>query len=243
MPSDQELLLEPDTRIPDIREPIFRDVIAVHNAEVKFNTERKVAGWWVGGIGAAVGVLGVLSAAVVAISHQPQVRYTTINEDTGIISESFGAKDAPKHYSEHVIRHTLKDYIEHREMFVWQIDPETYHHVAMLSTVEEQARYAADRQKQNLGERYGTTGYAKVIKYRGNDSAFVRRAKAKDGALEYEVRFIKGEVMAYNPTKPVETRWTARIIFQFHPELKMSDADRLSNEAGLMVISYNAIED
>jgi hypothetical protein len=36
---------------------------------------------------------------------------------------------------------------------------------------------------------------------------------------------------------------TARIVFQMHPELLMNDQDRLDNEAGLMVISYNSAAD
>lgn len=240
---DDEHILEADERIEAIREPIFRDVLAAHHAEARFNDERSRVGWWIGGIGAGFGALGMLTALVVAVSHQPQVRYTTINSDDGIIRESYGAKDAPNHFSEQVIRRALRDYNDYRQRFVWQLDPETDHHVKMLSTPEEQVRYADERAKQDPGKRYGTTGYARVIRYPGNETAFTRRAKGKDGTLEYEVRFVKGEVLASEPTRPIETRWTARIDFQFHPELKMPDQDRLVNETGLMVISYNATED
>jgi type IV secretory pathway component VirB8 len=57
------------------------------------------------------------------------------------------------------------------------------------------------------------------------------------------VQFVKSEVLASNLTHPVDTRMTARMVFQFHPELLMSDQDRLANESGLMVIAYNANPD
>jgi type IV secretory pathway component VirB8 len=244
MPLDsEEQLLEADERVPALREPIFHDVLSAHRAEMRFNDERSRAGWWVGGIGAGLAVILAITTAAIAIGHQPQVRYTVINAEDGIIRESVGPKDAPQYYSEQVIRHALKDYNDHRQRFVWQLDPETYHHVAMLSSPDEQLRYDEERQKQKPGERYGTMGYSKVIRYPGVDADFRRRAKGKDGTLEYEFQFVKGEVLAANPTIPVETKWTVRMIFQFHPELKMKDQDRLDNESGLRVIFYNAIED
>jgi type IV secretory pathway component VirB8 len=225
--------------VEQIREPIFLDVVQVHMAEKAFNKELSRAGWWVGGIGALVGVLGVAAAAAIAISHQPKTLYKVIDNSSGTITMSFGAIDAPSHYGLEIVKRSLTDYIELRERFVWQLDDESFHRVQTMSSLDEQKRYADDRQAANLGERYGTTGYARVTRI----ISFTPRPMGKDKTYEYDVQFVVSEVLASNTNTIVTTHKTARIAFQFHPELKMSDEDRAHNESGLYVISYNATVD
>lgn len=237
---NDDLLLEPpDEQYTALRDTVYHDVLAAHKAEQHYNRERSRAGWWVGGIGAAVGVLGVLSAAAVAISHQPAVRYTEIDDASGVIRPSFGAKDAPDHFDDRVVKHYLAEYVELRERFVWAMDPETAHRVKIMSAPAEQVRYESDRGKDSPASRYGMNGYARVTRF----VAFTLRAKGRDKTLEYDVQFVKSEILASNPTTPTETRMTARVIFQFHPEILMNDQDRLANEAGLMVMSYSSTAD
>jgi type IV secretion system protein VirB8 len=234
-----DLLEAPDDTFAALRDVAFQDVLAAHKAEGYFNRERSRAGWWIGGIGATIGVLGVLSAAVVAVSHRPVVRYTEIDDASGVIRPSYGAVDAPDHFNDRVIKHYLAEYVGLRERFVWALDSETAHRVKIMSAPAEQVRYEADRSKDSPGARYGLNGYARVVKF----VAFTLRAKGKDKVLEYDVQFVKGEILASNPSAPTETRMTARIIFACHPEIQMNDQDRLQNEAGLMVMSYSATAD
>lgn len=238
LPDDDLLLTTADKRSVADRDVIFHDVIAAHKAEQYYNKERSRAGWWTGCIGAAIGLAGVLSAAVVAIAHKPVVRYTEINTDTGVIRESIGAADAPDHFNERVVRHYLGEYVAAQEEYVWQLDPTIDHRVKLMSTPQEQARYAERRIKDNLGSKYGMIGYSRVVRW----GDFNLHAKGADKTLEYDVQFIKGEVLA-NTTIPKETRMTARIVFQFHPELSMNSQDRIDNEAGLMVIHYSSSAD
>jgi type IV secretory pathway component VirB8 len=239
MPDDH--LLEPtDERMSEIREGIFHDVIAARNAERAYNRERSRAGWWVGGIGAAIGVLAVGALTAVAIYAKPVRIYTDIDHSSGVIHDSYGAKDAPDHFGERVIHHYLAEYVGLRERFVWQMDPETDHRVKLMSAPAEQVRYQADRDKDAPAERYGLNGYARVTWY---NPQFTERAKGKDKTLEYDVQFIRSELTAAGNGQVKNTHMTARIVFQMHPELLMSDQDRLDNEAGLMVISYNSSAD
>jgi type IV secretory pathway component VirB8 len=108
-----------------------------------------------------------------------------------------------------------------------------------MSAPAEQTRYAAEREKDSPARKYGTEGYSRVVRF----IAFTKRAQGTDKTLEYDVQFVKGEVLAGNPAQPHETRMTARLAFQMHPELPMNEQDRLDNEAGMMVISYNASAD
>lgn len=238
--SDDLLLTPPDERVSAIRDGLFHDVIAAHRAADVYNRERSRAGWWVGGIGAAIGVLGLLTATAVAIAHKPQVRYTEIDDSSGVIHESFGAKDAPDHYPDRTINHYLAEYIDLRERFVWQIDPQTDHRVKLMSAPAEQVRYQADKDKTDPATKYGMNGYARVVQFIPN--SFKRRSKGKDKTFEYDVQFIKGELLS-NTNDPKTIHMTARIVFQMHPELSMNDQDILDNESGLYVISYNSSAD
>jgi type IV secretory pathway component VirB8 len=237
--SDDMLLPPPGDQFSGLRDAIFHDVIAAHEAEQYYNRERSRAGWWVGGIGAALGVLGVCAATVMAVCARPAVRYTEIDDSSGVVRESFGAKDAPDHFNDRVTNHYLREYIGLRESFVWQMDPETDHRVKLMSSPGEQRRYQADRDANPPADRYGMSGYARVTHW----TAFTLRAKGKDRALEYDVQFVKGELLAGNTGQVRTTHMTARIVFAFHPELPMNDQDRLDDESGLMVLSYNASAD
>lgn len=237
--SDDLLLEPPDERFAAARDVVFHDVIAAHKAEQHYNRERSRAGWWVGGIGAAVGVLGLLTAATVAIYAKPVRLYNEIDDSSGVVRESVGATDAPDHFNERVVKHYLAEYVTLRERFVWALDSETDHRVKLMSAPAEQVRYAADRSKESPAAKYGMSGYARVLRF----PAFTFRGKGKDRVAEYDVQFVKSEILASNPTTPTETRMTARVIFSFHPEINMNAQDRLDNEAGLFVLSYSATAD
>ena len=237
--NEDELFPPPDEHLSEIREGIFHDVIAARNAEQAYSRERSLAGWWVGGIGAAIAVLAVGSLTAVAIYAKPVRIYTEIDDAAGVIRDSYGAKDAPEHFNERVINHYLSEYIGLRERFVWQMDPETDHRVKLMSAPDEQVRYQAERTKDNPTEKYGEHGYARVTHY----TVFTLRAKGKDKTLEYDVQFIKSELTAIGDGMVKTEHKTARVVFQMHPELLMSEQDRLDNEAGMMVISYNSSVD
>lgn len=224
----------------DIRKAVFPEVVSYHQAEQRIERGWYRAGWWVGAAGAAVGVLGMACAAAAMLYLKPVVRYTTIDTTTGIIRDSFGAADAPQHFSETVIERALADYINLRERFVWQLDPVSFHLVTLMSSPEEQKRYVADRAREDPAHVYGMNGYARVTHFY---PPFKRRGAGRDGTLEYEVHFDKSAVTAANPGKVETKRMTVYIAFQFHPELAMNDQDRLANETGLYVVSYNPTAD
>jgi type IV secretory pathway component VirB8 len=220
-----------------LREPLFANVLSVHQSEVDFNKERKRAGWWVGACGLFCSALSSFALVVVVIYHQPQIQYREIDPTTGLIRASHSAKDAPTYFPEQTIHRYIAEYVELRNHFVWQDEPNIDHRVKIMSSAEEQKNYADEKKKTDLGAKYGMAGFSRVVSIDTN--SFLRRGVGKDKTLEYDVQFIKGEVFARAPNTPVETHMTARILFQFHPEAKMSDRDRLNNEAGMMVISYH----
>jgi type IV secretory pathway component VirB8 len=56
------------------------------------------------------------------------------------------------------------------------------------------------------------------------------------GTLEYDVSFERTD-----SKNPLSQLHTVQILFQFHPELPMSQQDRLHNEVGLQVTNYSVI--
>jgi hypothetical protein len=112
--SDDDLLEAPDDQYAKVRNVVFTDVLAVHAAEKQYNRERSRADWWVGGIGAAIGVLGLPTATVEAMYAKPVRLYTEIDDASGVIHEAYGAKDAPDHFNDRVVRHYLSEYINLR---------------------------------------------------------------------------------------------------------------------------------
>jgi hypothetical protein len=234
-----DLLAEPDERLSALRDPIFHDVLKVHQAELDLDKDRIGLWRWFGIGGMAVGFLGMACFAGALFYLTPQVRYTEIDDASGLIRESFGAEDAPKHFNERVRWRYLTEYTELRERFVWQMDAETDHRIKLMSSPAEQVRYQEDRTKHNPLTKYGMTGGARVLKF----NPFTERGEGKDETFEYDVPFTKEEILTANPGRLTETKMTARIIFQFHPELPMNAQDRLHNEAGLMVLSYSANPD
>jgi type IV secretory pathway component VirB8 len=54
------------------------------------------------------------------------------------------------------------------------------------------------------------------------------------------VRYVRTEVVNGRETS---ARYTAEIAFAFHPELKISAADRLINPSGLQVVSFSTVKE
>ena len=56
----------------------------------------------------------------------------------------------------------------------------------------------------------------------------------------YQIRYERTEVLNGKEKRP---HYTANLSFQFHPELKETDADRLLNETGFQAISFSTVKD
>ena len=234
-----EISLTPEAVPAEFRQAVFDEVISFRAAERKFDRDRKCAGWWIGGIGAAIGVLGMVCAAsVFPLKQPPQTRFLEVDRSTGWVGEIAGAKDAPELFNDRVIERDLREYINARESYIWQTDAQTFHLVAMESSPDEQQRYAAERQKHPPSVVYGRDGYAACDNWH-----FKRRTAGKDGTgtIEYEARFYKTE--AKDGATPKTQPWTATVDFQFHPELAISSQDVSLNPDGLQVVSYSAFPD
>jgi type IV secretion system protein VirB8 len=197
------------------------------------------AGFWVGGIGAAIGVAGMVCAATLFPLKSREVEYYTINQETGFAGPSVGAKDAPTLFTHQVMEATLQTYVELRESYLFETDGIAFHGVSLMSTPDEQVRYkamhdAAASPAKKLGDR----GYIQVDNFQ-----FWPIGDGKAKTHQYVVKFDRRVMMAGQAVPTKGEPCTAEISFQFHPEYPMATPDRRLNVTGLQVLSYQAHAD
>lgn len=195
--------------------------------------------------GSVMGILGVGAAAAVYLKTPvpPPPGYIFVDRTTGVVGPPVSAVDAPRHFPETVRQRALREFIVECESYI----PETwarmdYHACMVQATPSEQKRRAEDIGKN--GTRYpptvfGPGGWAMPTDF----LAFTLLGEVgsdPNQTYRYQVRYERTEVVAGKETRP---RYTADITVQFHPELKISAADRLLNSTGIQVVAFNAIKD
>jgi type IV secretion system protein VirB8 len=195
------------------------------------------AGWIVGSIGVAIGVVGVVCAATAFPLKRTQVQFIEVDRSTGYVGPSLGPTDAPRLFNQQTADHYLRDYIEAREGYVPETDDLMFHKAAIMSAPDEQVRYAAWRKSPlSSANVLGRTGYVRVENFH---MSLLGKGTAK--TLVYLVRFDRVEVRG-GQVEPMQP-WSATVQFQWHPELPMNAQDRLLNSAGMQVIAYQAQPD
>jgi hypothetical protein len=230
----------------DSREEFFKAVLSRRESAQKDNAKVRQIGFIWGAAGAVIGTLGVMAALVayVKIPVPPPPGYILVDRQTGAIQPSVPAKDAPKLFTETVREKALRDFIVECESYVPQLFARVDYHACMImATPAEQKRRADD-----IGPK-GTRFPPMVF---GGDKGFAMPTAFYDFkqlgttgvepnlTYHYQVRYERTEVINGRETKP---RYTARIDFEFHPELKISPQDRLLNPSGLQVIAYSSTPD
>ena len=198
-----------------------------------------------GAVGLAAGLLGMGAGVMVYIKTpvQPPPGYIFVDRSTGAFDHAVAAKDAPAQFPETIRQRALHDFVVACEGYI----PETwvkvdFHACMIMATPAEQKRRDADIGR--LGMRYpptvfGVGGWAMPTAF----EAFVKLGETgapADHTYHYQVRYERTEVVAGKETRP---RYTADIVFGFHPELRIMPADRLVNPSGLQVVSFSTTRD
>lgn len=197
------------------------------------------AGFWIGGIGATIGVLGMVCAATLFPLKTREVEYYTVNQNTGYVGPSVGAKDAPTLFNQQVAEFALREYVELRENYQFETDPIAFHRVTLMSSPDEQVRYKAMHDAPMAPARaLRDHGYVQTTNFQ---FWLVGDGKAK--TREYVVKFDRYEMHAGQPAPLRGDPYTAQVSFQFHPEYPMSAPDRRLNVYGLQVTSYRVEAD
>ncbi len=197
------------------------------------------AGFWVGGIGAVIGVAGMVCAATLFPLKTRVVEYYTVNQNTGYVGPSVGAADAPTLYNAQVAEAALQTYVELRENYLFETDAIAFHRVTLMSTPDEQARYKAMHDDPKAPARaLRDHGYIQIENFQ-----FWPVGDGKSRTHEYVVKFDRRVMPAGQPVPPKGDPYTVQIAFQFHPEYPMASPDRRLNVTGLQVLSYRVHSD
>lgn len=196
-----------------------------------------------GGVG--VGLLGIAACLVVYLKTPlpPPPGYIMVDRSTGWIDQPVEAKDAPRLFPETVRERAMRDFVVACQSYV----PETWaridwHACMIQATPDEQKRLAADMGKNGPSYPptiFGANGWAMPTAF----PSFQLHGATGTGETQtfsYEVRYVRTEVENGRETT---ARYTAEIAFSFHPELKISNADRLINPSGLQVVSFSTVRD
>jgi type IV secretory pathway component VirB8 len=216
----------------------FRAVMDLAAERVILGRSAIVAGWTVGGIGVSCLAASIFGWVSLLPLKTTEVKFYLVDRSTGIIGEPVGLKDAPKLFGAAVEQQYLKRYIEAREGWVPEMDEENDHLTKLLSTRDEQARYAAARTgPASAMMALGKDGHVGVENFR-----FHPLAIGKDGETRrYLVQFDRTVWRAAN--KESSQAWSATVDFQWRPELPMRPADRSDNPGGFQVLGYSASSD
>jgi type IV secretory pathway component VirB8 len=192
-----------------------------------------------------MGIIGMASGLVAYMKTPVPAPpgYIMMDRSTGWIDQPIAAKDAPRLFSETVRERAMRDFIVACESYVPQTWTKLDYHACMIqASPDEQKRRAADIGLN--GPHYpvsifGAAGWAMPTDF----LSFVKLGAigaVPNQTFSYQVRYARTEVTNGRETRP---RYTAMLTFQFHPELKIGNADRLINPSGLQVISFSTVKD
>ena len=229
-------------RAPSGSRPRFYKAAEDRRASAERDTAAVRRQGFVFGSGCLVVTVAALASATLVYIRTPLPQppgYILVHDTIGQVDPPTAAKDAPRLFGESVRRKAIRDYIMACESYVpatWaKLD---YHNCMVMNAPAEQKRREADIGKG--GPRYpvalfGPQGSAVPIAFTAWTPLGVT-----DGTYHYQVRYERAETASGYENR---VRWTADIVFSFHPELKISSADALVNNTGFQGMIFSTTKD
>lgn len=186
--------------------------------------------WIVAGVATATAVAAIAAVTALAPLKSVSPFVVRVNETTGavdVMTALNGTK--PTQYNEAVDKYFLAQYVRAREGWIAPAAEENFRFVSILSTPDEQERWAAAARPTNPQSPqavYGPTGLADV---QIRNISFINDRVAN-------VRFHRTVRQA---TATTESDWIATVTFSY-TKAPMLESDRLRNPLGFQVESYRA---
>ena len=196
------------------------------------------AGWWVGGTGAGIGLLGMAAACAVVFGWSPPPpEFVLVDRQTREVFQPVKAADAPSLFSEDTARSYLRQFVEYCEEYRFETAKMKSERCSLFLSPEQQARYAKWFAESADGpiKRFGYGGSATADRL-GFSKDGVGRGKTE----VWWVRFNKVETVDRTTTCHP---WIMQVQFRWRPELRMSQEDRSINLAGFQAIHFNSQPD
>ena len=225
--NDMSLIAQPVP--PDVAEEFFR-----HNeslaAEQLRRGRRSVRVAWTVATGACLTAMAACFAlAVLGPQHDVEWRLVRVDSSTGIIDEVQSLREAPKTLDDANIKSLLDRYVMQREGYTAAEAEYNFHAVSLMSTPDEQHRYAA-----LVSGRNPTSPQALI----GKDGTAIVHIKSV-AVLASGLGQVRFSTKIDKPgQEPKIAHWLATINYMVKPEARMSNADRLINPVGFIVSEY-----
>ncbi len=199
----------------------FRAVMDLAAERVILGRSAIVTGWAIGGVGVACFAASIFGWVTLLPLKTSEVKFFLVDKSTGIIAEPVGLQDAPKMFGAAVEQQYLKRYIEAREGWVPEMDERNDHLTKLMSTPDEQARYAAARNAPlSPVKALGKDGHVSVENFRFHPLAIGKDGETRRYLVQFDRTVWRGANQ--DPTQA----WSATVDFQWHPELPMRPDDR-----------------
>lgn len=195
------------------------------------NRAFRTGGWVVGGIGAAIGLLGIAAVAITVATHQPQPPVFIPLAPSGALLPAMKALEATTRFTDATARQHLRAYVDNCEAYAYQTANLTKTRCLLFFTPKQQDQYVEwySNGTEGLG-RFGRDGQASIA----DQISYLPLGKGADGTEVWSVSFTKIE---FPRRGEVRCRpWQVRVTFQWHPEYKMTDEDRNVNLGGMQIM-------
>lgn len=198
------------------------------------------AGWIVGGIGAAIGVIGIGAAMKMAADWTPSEPVVmTIDRSTGQMAPAMRAIEAPQSYTDGTVKQHLRLLVEACEGY--HFDTRRVMHDRCLlflspATQEVYSRWFDVRNPKGPQAVLGRTGSAVP-----NNIDFTPLVRGANGTQVWNARYTRVERL---PEGVVTCRpWLMTISFRWRPEVKFTAAEREINLGGMQAHEYQSQPD
>ena len=193
------------------------------------NRSKKLA-WTVAAIASGLAVASIAAVAALAPLKTVEPFVVRVNQTTGAVDVMTGLKGSRDvTYDEAVSKFFLGQYVRAREGFLPPAAEENFKFVSIMSTPEEQQRWADFYRSTNAGSPQATLGPDGVATVAIRNIAFINDKVAN-------VRFTK----TVRKAQEVQSSdWIATLTFTY-TTAPMLESDRLRNPLGFQIQNYRA---
>ena len=185
--------------------------------------------WGVAAISVAALCCSCLALAALAPFKTVEPYVIRVDNSTGIVDVVSALSSDKATYDEAVTKYFAARYVRAREGFSAAEAGESFRDVSLLSSADEQARFAAFYRGSNPESPQNV--------YRGASAKLAVQAISLIGKTVVSVRYLR------TVTKGDEvhtTHWVATITYLYSNDLKLSATDRLVNPLGFVVGDYHS---
>lgn len=227
---------------PEAAAAHMRDAIGRADEVRRTGMAFRRAGWLVGAAGVLAGLGGLAVAATVLLRAEPtRLEFALIDPNTGAVSHTFSAADAPRHFSDDTARQYLRAFVETCDGYAPTLQREAlerqFRRCAVLMTEPMQQKFAAYFSPSNPASPQVTLGRAGV---RTPQNLRFSKLPSEGNTQTWLVRYHRVDTRAGQNTTGItqHTPTTATVTFQWRPDLPQSPEDRTWNTAGMQVVAF-----